>query len=390
MANMKILFISMEKPFPDYSGGSKYTWQKIKQLSQKNDIFLVSFDESTDGKINDKEYKKYVKKYFFYQRNKSMFNILLHINKPYSLTSRINKEMKLKIEEIIKDEKIDVIVLDSIHMYYNIDCLNLDIPLYMTQHNVEYKLFASISNSTKSFFKKVIYKFESYKLYRLEKKLYRENKIKGYIFISEEDMNEYQNEIGNVNSICIPPCVDIHTMSTYEKNNGNNIVFSGKMSYEPNITAVNWFVKDIFPLILKKVPDVKFYIVGKDPIEEVKALERDNIIVTGMVNDVKEYLNMAKIVVIPLLSGGGVKIKLFEAIETQNIVITTDTGIQGTCFKNKIDLFVENNPTEFANRCIENLLKPKRNVAIHAQKTLIGNYSFDSLQKKINSFVSQK
>ena len=385
---MKILFISMELPYPDKSGGSKYAWQKIKQLAKENEIYLVSFNEKNET-IDKKEYEKYVKEYYFFPRKKNWAKIILQIFKPYSLTSRVSVEMKRTIKKLLNDKKIDLILIDSIHMYYNIEDINKKMPIYLTQQNIEYKLFETISKTSTSKIKKMIYKIEALKLRKIEKNLYKKNIFDGYIFISNEDMKNYFKEIGKVNATCIYPSIDLRKKVEKDIVQENIIVFSAKMSYEPNITAVHWFVNEIFPIILKEIPDAKFYIVGKDPTEDIKNLNNNkNIIVTGMVDNVQEYLLKAKIVVIPLLSGGGIKLKLFDALETKNIVITTSKGVEGTCFENMRDLFIEDEPIKFAKRCIENLKNPNLDIANNGYKTLCENYDFNIIQNKLQNFIN--
>lgn len=376
----------MELPYPDHSGGSKYAWQKIRQLSKENEVFLVSFNE-TGEKIEDVEYKKYMKEYYFFPRKKSILRIGLQFFKPYSLTSRFNNEMYEKIKEIVQSNNIDIIVLDSIHMYYNIKNLNKNIPIFLTQQNIEYKLFQSISSKTDSLIKKNIYRIEAYKLKRLEKKLYKIKKIKGYIFISNEDLIDYENEIGKINAICIPPAITEQLTNSKKTIEEYSIVFTGKMNYEPNVTGVKWFVEKIFPNILEAIPKAKFYIVGKNPTEEIRKYSGEQIVVTGEVESVSEYLEKAQIVVIPLLSGGGVKLKLFDAMSAENIVITTQKGIEGTCLQDGYDLYVANEEKLFTKLCIDNLKAPNYQIAKHGKSTLQLNYGFDILQKKLQKFI---
>lgn len=384
---MKILFISMELPYPDHSGGSKYAWQKIRQLSLKNEVFLVSFNEFNE-KVQEDMYNKYLKEYYFYNREKKFKQIILQLHKPYSLTSRVNLKMKEKINQLIKQNKFDAIILDSIHMYYNLNGIQLNnIPIYLTQQNIEYKLFESISNKTYNLIKKIIYKIESIKLKNLEEKLFKANKFKGYIFISKDDLEIYKKEIGEVNAICIPPALENKWNEIEKKYENGMIVFSGKMNYEPNVTAVKWFMKNVFCNIIKEIPNAKFYIVGKNPTEEVKQYATKNVIVTGEVEDIAEYLSKAQIVVIPLLSGGGVKLKVFDALSTTNIVITTSKGIEGTCLENGKDLFVTDDEFEFSKKCIENLKQPNIEIAKQGKETLRLNYSFDILQKRLQEFI---
>ena len=114
-----------------------------------------------------------------------------------------------------------------------------------------------------------------------------------------------------------------------QKNVERNILFVGAMNYEPNVTAVTYFVKEVFPSILKLYPDLKFYIVGKSPRDEVKMLASDNVIVTGFVDDVWDYLKKAMVVVTPMRSGAGLQNKILEALAVGACVVTSDIGFEG-------------------------------------------------------------
>jgi len=384
---MRVLFIASEMPYPDDSGGKKYSWQKIRQLSRENEVILVALNES-NANVRAEVLEKHVKEYYFFPRIKSALKIVSNFYRPYSIVSRESKCMKNKIREIISSGKIDLIILDSILLYGNIDKINTRfIPVFLTQHNIEYELFNIISKNTSSIIKKIIYKFESIKLKRLERLLYNQGGFKGYIFISDIEYKRYEETIGKVNGVCIPPCIE-EDSNGFQKNIENNaIVFIGKMNYEPNVTAMEWFIKVIFPSILKKIPESKLYVVGKSPTKELLGFSSDNVIITGAVEDVKEYLSKAQIIVIPLLSGGGVKFKLFEALETNNIVITTSLGVEGTCFKDNEDLFITDNAELFAKICIDNLMHPNYEVAKNGNKTLRDNYGFEALGNKLNKFL---
>jgi len=384
---MRVLFIASEMPYPDDSGGKKYSWQKIRQLSKENEIILVALNEFNNI-VHADVLEKHVKEYYFFPRTKSVVKIVSNFYRPFSIVSRESRCIKNKIQELIFSSKIDIIILDSIHMYSSIDTINIKrIPVFLTQHNIEYELFNTISKNTSNIIKKIIYKFESIKLKILEKQLYSQGAFKGYIFISDIEFERYEKTIGRVNGVCIPPCMEESSNGLQKNIENNAIVFVGKMNYEPNVIAMKWFIKVIFPKILKKIPESKLYVVGKNPTKELLEFSSGNVIITGAVEDVKEYLSKAQIIVIPLLSGAGVKFKLFEALETNNIVITTSLGVEGTCFKDNEDLFIADNAELFAKICIANLMQPNYEVANNGNKTLRDNYGFEVLGSKLNKFL---
>jgi glycosyltransferase involved in cell wall biosynthesis len=129
------------------------------------------------------------------------------------------------------------------------------------------------------------------------------------------------------------------------------IVFTGSMDYAPNVEGVGYFVREIFPRICKSRADARFHIVGARPVEEVLSLSRDNIIVHGLVDDIRPFLSMATVVVVPLLSGGGTRLKILEAAASCRAIVSTSLGAEGLSFQPSRDLMIADTPEEFA-QCV--------------------------------------
>lgn len=111
----------------------------------------------------------------------------------------------------------------------------------------------------------------------------------------------------------------------------SDLLFVGGFNHRPNYDAVMWFAKKIFPVILKSLPDVKFYVVGSNPSDEVKELASSNIVVTGYVTEeeLESIYAKTRVVVVPLRFGAGVKGKVIEAMRFGVPVVTTMIGAEG-------------------------------------------------------------
>ena len=109
-----------------------------------------------------------------------------------------------------------------------------------------------------------------------------------------------------------------------------SLVFTGLMSYPPNVDAVMWFCDDIFPLLQRRLPNLRFTIVGSNPHPKVQALaHREGVMVTGQVPDIRPYLADASIFVVPLRSGGGTRLKILQAMAMECPVVSTTVGAEG-------------------------------------------------------------
>ncbi len=132
-----------------------------------------------------------------------------------------------------------------------------------------------------------------------------------------------------------------------------DIMFIGGFNHPPNVNAVLFFVENIFPLIKRKIKDIKFYVVGSNPKPEILALNSDDVIVTGWVPDSKEYLDKCRIEVVPLRYGAGVKGKVGEAFSNGLPIVTTTVGAEGMFIENNVHAYVADDPAEFADKVID-------------------------------------
>lgn len=388
---LNIVFITMELPYPANSGGRIYTWERLNQIKKyNNNIFLFSLKEKNEVVEYDK-LSQICYKVNVYERGSKYLRGIVNFCKPYPVISRYSKEMYEAIQNVIRSNNIDIIIIDIPEMLLNCPMDN-NIPKILTQHNIEYEVLKSIAKDSNNIMKKVIFYIEYLKMKKFEHKFYSSGLIDGYVFISEEELVEFKKYFDIKNYVVISQGYDIKNCDVVNKTTDQSekvIVFTGKMNYQPNIEAVKWFSNEIFRNIKLKIDNVKFYIVGKLPTEEVKALSTEDIIVTGEVESIEPYIKKADLVVIPLKSGGGVKIKLFEALGNGKLVVTTDKGIEGTEFKNNIHVLVANNENDFSEACIRLIGGMEQySYLVENSIDLIDNlYSWQSLGRKYDDFL---
>ncbi len=127
-----------------------------------------------------------------------------------------------------------------------------------------------------------------------------------------------------------------------------DLCFLGGYRHTPNVDAVVYFVNEIFPLIKSQEPDIRFIIAGAHPPEEVRALARDDVIVTGMVNDLRDLFDPCRVFVGPLRVGAGVKGKIISALSYGIPVVSTALGVEGTELKHAKHVLVADDPLAFA------------------------------------------
>ncbi|GAA5482034.1 glycosyltransferase family 4 protein [Haloferula sargassicola] len=129
------------------------------------------------------------------------------------------------------------------------------------------------------------------------------------------------------------------------------VIFCGAMDYSPNVDALRWFFGGgIHDRLLKKLPGVKTLIVGKNPIDEVKAYgSRPGVIVTGGVPDVRPYYRRSWIQMVPLRIGGGTRLKIVESLAIGTPVVSTSIGAQGLELQHGHDVLLADTEEAFAS-----------------------------------------
>jgi len=131
-----------------------------------------------------------------------------------------------------------------------------------------------------------------------------------------------------------------------------DILFVGSFEHAPNLDAVGYFVREVFPLIRKEIPGVKFYVVGHNPPDYVRDLACDDVILTGHVPDVSLYLDRCRLSVAPLRFGSGVKIKVLTSMGHGVPVVATTVGAEGMCLTHGKDVLVADGPEDFCRAVV--------------------------------------
>lgn len=167
------------------------------------------------------------------------------------------------------------------------------------------------------------------------------------------------------------------------------IVFTGAMDYWPNIDAATWFSAEVLPILLKRWPTASFYIVGRNPTPEVRALASDKIIVTGTVLDVRPYLQHATVVVAPLRVARGIQNKILEAMSmARPVVASKECAVAVDALPDR-ELVTATGASEFINK-IDNLLNDKlegNSIGCAARKRIVERYSWNFHLRHIDRYI---
>ncbi len=175
----------------------------------------------------------------------------------------------------------------------------------------------------------------------------------------------------------------------------SRLLFTGVMNYGPNEDAVKYFCDAIFPLVQKEIPGVEFWIVGKDPTEEVLLLgTRAGVKVTGGVPDMRPYLDSCGVFVSPIRYGAGIKNKILAALAMECSVVASPTSIEGLNLKDKIQLLTADKPEEYVDGIVSLIRSPNwaRELGERGRTSVRSEYSWDAsggeLRRRFETIVA--
>jgi glycosyltransferase involved in cell wall biosynthesis len=229
-----------------------------------------------------------------------------------------------------------------------------------------------------------VYKIEIKRLHNFEQECVRNFNVALFANWSERD---YYNSVGN--AVWIPNGVNKELIGKQfartRKCVNPEVVFLGKMDYQPNIDAVNWLVEQVLPL----VPRLKIRVIGGSPHPRIKALEKKHkgtVVIEGFMKD--PYIEMfnATAVVAPMQTGGGIQNKILEAMAIGAVVVTTTLGSKAIIGAvNEEHLIIRDRPEEFASAIMLLHTHPHTysQMGIRAKKLIKESFTWDLYAKKL-------
>jgi len=171
----------------------------------------------------------------------------------------------------------------------------------------------------------------------------------------------------------------------------DQLVFSGTMDFRPNVDAVTWFAHKVWPLIRKNRPQARFIIVGRRPVPAVETLRNlPGIEVTGRVEDTRPYISQSSLFVLPMRMGGGVRLKLLEALAMGKPVVTTSFGADGVPLTSGQEAIFADDPASFARACLDLLANPAegRRLAQAGQALVAARFDWRLLAPRLDDVLT--
>jgi polysaccharide biosynthesis protein PslH len=374
---MKILYIASRFPYPTLTGDRVRAYHQLRLLSQRHRLTLLSPIKSAEEYAGLSHIQSLCESVEVFppsphQRICNLMRIPFS-SLPWQVTYTIDRRIKHRITQLLRRQNFDVLhtqlartapLVDELvaipKVIDLIDALSLNMQRRAEQENPIMAWVAGReARSLKSYEQILLKKFDHAAV------------------VSTTD----RDAIGDFTNLHVIPNgvtpstsrLPIQAMAAPE------IIFSGNMSYFPNINAVQYFIDRVLPLVRRHFPKVRFTVIGANPSPQLQH-QYPEIKFTGYVPQIYDYIAQATVAVAPMQSGSGIQNKILEAMAVGIPVVTTAYGMGGLGAKHNQDLLIANTAKDFAASVIALLQDQqlRQRIAVSAQQYIATHHSWEA------------
>ena len=404
---MKILFLSPTVPFPLTDGGRIRVFNLLKQIAQRSDVTLLALEtQPTDAEGVAQLQQLGIRVHLV--PNAPMlprvsFGTLLNAffkRQPITVARYDIPAYRQKIRELVATEIFDLVHYEMFHtaQFHT----ETDLPRVLSQQNVDSAIWQRLCSETANPFYKCAYWTQQRAFQRYERVL--SPKFDAVTCTSDIDAAVFQQHCAEYGSRhsgrglqprcrplieIIPNGVDVtHYQPDFTDEAPVHLIYIGSMDWYPNEDAVAFFVEEVLPQIQVSVPEVKFSIVGGNPASRVQKLaEREGVVVTGRVPEIKPYFAEATVFVVPLRIGSGTRLKILEALAMGKAIVSTAVGAEGLDLKDGEEICIADEPTAFADAVTRLLKDPslRRRIGESGRVRVEQDYDWRSIGAKLHT-----
>jgi glycosyltransferase involved in cell wall biosynthesis len=292
-----------------------------------------------------------------------------------------------KLTNILQKETFDIIQLETLFLtpYINTIRKYSKAKIVLRAHNIEHEIWERITKNTIFAPKRWYLKLLSRRLAIYEKE--QLNNCDLLLPITQRDLN-FARQFGfNKKGLVTPIGLDA---ADYQVDNSSfqkqlSLSFIGSLDWMPNVEGLNWFLDKIWTTAKEKHPTISLHLAGRNTPDSLYNLESDQLKVLGEIPDAKAFINAHSLMLVPLLSGSGMRVKILEGMALGKVVLSTTVGLEGIIGKHKEEFLVADTPEEFMaalDYCYKNPEAMKR-IGEAARKVILEEYDNGAIAGRV-------
>jgi glycosyltransferase involved in cell wall biosynthesis len=390
---MRVLFVTPTVPFPPLTGSALIALNHIRCLAVNHTVDLISFkDRKKPNELGElRHWCNSIELLGRPPRWRVLLNILSSMTRdPHPDISRSRSaEMSEVVNRRLAETTYDVVLFQLVQSaqfrpswYQGPTIWNLEDPLMLKSRRM--------LPMYPWYLRPVVWSW-IYRLTRYNKR--HAARFDRVIFVNKEDSREYTRIVNEARSDWVPSGIDVETFCPSQEiaRRDGNIVITGNMFHTPNVDAVEFFCREVFPLVCRRVQSANLWLVGARPVGRVRKLARDSRIhVTGFVPDIRPFLQQAMVSVCPVRLRIGTQTKILEALACGTPVVTSSAGNHGINAISGEHLYIADDPEEFADKTVM-LLKGERwsELSKNGRRFVEENFTWSKSVLKLEGILEQ-
>jgi glycosyltransferase involved in cell wall biosynthesis len=364
---MRILFLTQVLPYPLDAGPKIRAYYVLRHLAQRHEVTLVSFVRATDAPAALAHLRTFCKEVHAVAISRSPLMDVAYLAKslvtgaPFIIERDWRSEMSGQLGKLLKSgHKFDAVHADQLWMapyalWVRRRANGAAPRLTLDQHNAVYMIPARMAQSEGNPLKRALLVLEARKMLGYEIATCRQ--FDHVTWVTHEDFAALQQHMKPeapplLNAGVIPICGDPEVIKPIPRAAAaHRITFLGGLHYPPNAQGILWFARHVFPQVLAQAPDAVLTVIGKQPPQALASLgiPATNLALTGYVDDPTPYLATTAVFIVPLLAGGGMRVKIIEGWSWGLPMVSTTVGAEGIETRPGENLLIADTPEAFAH-----------------------------------------
>lgn len=411
---MNVLFLTQLLPYPLVGGQKIRAYYMLRQLALNHDVTLVSFTREDDRVEDIDHLRDLCTAVYTIPMQRSMVKNIQAVlesllkGKSIVITRDQLPAMHVCLRKLVMETEFDVIHADQTAMaqyaLFAQEAATNKPRIVLDQHNALYLVVARQARHERGRLQRLLWRWEAKRLVAYEADICR--RFDHVITVTQEDKEALLCLYPSVEAAqlaahfsSLPICVDPYEQPVLSREgvDDKQIIFLGTMFWPPNIEGALWFAEEVLPLVLQRVPQAKFKIVGKNPPSAIVNLQTagsqlaDHVEVTGFVADVEPILARSRVFVVPLLAGGGMRVKILDAWQWGLPVVSTTIGAEGIQTQHGENILLADDAQAFADAVVDILVDAElaHDLRVNGRSWVLQNYNWHTTYPQLDEIYAQ-
>lgn len=311
----------------------------------------------------------------------------------YNISRFFSPDMDIRLIRLLSEEQFDIIQLESLFMTPYIPTIRRysKAPIVLRSHNLEHVIQERIATGERNFIKRPYRRFLAKQLHDYEMAVL--DRLNGVAAISPADAQHFMDHGTSTPIASIPFGVDPGEYLVDPHNRKVQPVFFhlGSMDWLPNEEGIRWLLENVWPAVMRKRPEAKLHLAGnKMPTDLLKG-EYPGVTVQGRVKNALSWMRARQVMVVPLFSAGGMRVKIIEGMALGKAIISTPIGAEGIEHSDGTNILLAGTVSDFVDRIIGLLDDPERIVRIgsEARQLVEEHYSDERIVSDLIAFYDR-